>query len=200
MKKYYPDKSIATPVLYDQMIGGRLKKAYNLNAYKNTCAVRMSYALNRSGLKLGEAPSNDGSPTGGDGYKYWIRVSDLKPFLVNRFKGADEELRLDPIPTSLAGDIEAMKPLYFARRKKAQAWLDTKLAGRKGIVVFGVAGWGDATGHFTLWDGSELAYAEEHDNPDNNRYYFWLTVPGEDEDTGEKFLAQVVSVKFWELK
>jgi hypothetical protein len=58
MEKHYPASGVKTPVLYDQMIGGRFKDLYQHSAYKNTCAVRMSYALNRSGLKLGSANSN----------------------------------------------------------------------------------------------------------------------------------------------
>ena len=201
MEKHYPAKNITADVLYDQMIGGRFKGANNVPAYKNTCAVRMSYALNRSGLPLGVAPSNDGSPTGGDGFRYWIRVSDLAPFLIKQFKGADEELTLPMIPAALYTDVEAMKEPYIKRRRMAQAWLDTKLAGKKGIVVFTVGGWSGATGHFTLWDGVKktLAYANHYDNPETSSYYFWLTkyVPPED---GGPALVQASSVKFWELK
>jgi hypothetical protein len=201
MEKYYPAAAIKTPVLYDQMIGGRFSGLYNSAAYQNTCAVRMSYALNRSGLKLGPPPSAGGSIQGGDGYVYWIRVSDLKPYLVKQFKGADEELRLPVIPPTLLGDMGAMGALYKERVRLAKAWLDTTLANRKGIVVFEVSGWGDASGHFTLWNGSTrtLAYAESHDDPESNRYYFWLTSQTERSD-GKKILIQVVEVKFWELK
>lgn len=195
MERHYPDTKIKTPTLYDQMIGGRFSGLYKNEAYLNTCAVRMSYALNRSGLKLGPPPSAGGSIQGADGYMYWIRVSDLKPYLIKRFKGADEELRLPIIPASLVGDIEAMRPLYDERKRLAKTWLDSKLKNRNGIVVFEVSGWGDASGHFTLWNGTtkKLSYADGHDDPENNKYYFWLTDPG-------KRLIQVVEVKFWELK
>jgi hypothetical protein len=67
--------------------------------------------------------------------------------------------------------------------------------------VTDVSGWGDASGHFTLWNGvaKTLSYAEPHDDPENDLYYFWLTSMEERED-GTKFLVQVISVKFWELK
>lgn len=198
MERYYPASQIKTAVLYDEMIGGRFKGLYLNPAYQNTCAVRMSYALNRSGLKLSAPPSVGGSIVGGDGYLYWIRVSDLKPYLIKRFKGADEELLLPAIPMTLIADPDAMRAQYKDRVKVAKSWLDTKLVDRKGIVVFDVSGWGDASDHFTLWNGSTktLAYAEGHDNPENNNYYFWLTSQRE----GTKSLIQVVSIKFWELK
>jgi hypothetical protein len=201
MEKHYPGVGIKTPVLYDQMIGGRFNGLYKSAAYQNTCAVRMSYGLNRSGLKLGPPPSAGGSIQGEDGFVYWIRVSDLKPYLVKQFKGADEELRLPVIPTTLLGDMGAMGGLYKERVRPAKAWLDSRLGSRKGIVVFEVSGWGDASGHFTLWNGStkKLAYAEGHDDPESNLYYFWLTSQKERAD-GTKILIQVVDVKFWELK
>lgn len=201
METHYPTSMVKAPFLYDQMIGGGFKGLYKNAAYRNTCAVRMSYALNRSGLKLGTPPSPGGSITGGDGYIYWIRVSDLKPYLVQRFKGADEELQLPLIPASLINDLDTLTARFKERHKLANTWLDSKLAGRNGIVVFDVSGWSDASGHFTLWNGTsrKLAYAEAHDNPENNRYYFWLTDLAERPD-GRNFLIQVASVKFWELK
>jgi len=201
MSKHYPDKNVTTPVLYDVKIGGKFRRLYEHAAYQNTCAVRMSYALNRSGLKMGPAPSSGGSIQGGDNYLYWIRVTDLKAHLAKQFKGADEELTLSTIPASMIKDIPAMQGKYKERQRLAQAWLDSKLAGRNGIVVFNVTGWGDASGHFTLWDGKakSLAYATGHDNPADNTYYFWLTQLNERED-GEKRIIQVSSIRFWELK
>jgi hypothetical protein len=201
MERHYPASDISTVALYDQKLGGPFKNLHLDPAYENTCAVRMSYALNRSGLKLGAAPSKGGAVLAPDGFRYWIRVSDLKPYLIKQFKGADEELKLPAIPSSLIADSAAMTVQFKKRVAQAQAWLDTKLANRKGIVVFDVTGWGNATGHFTLWNGASktLAYAAPHDNPQDNFYYFWLTELREKKD-GSKYLIQVVSVKFWELK
>jgi len=198
MKKHYPDVSALTPDLYDTKIGGAFVKLYEKDGYANTCAVRMSFGLNRSGLKLPKAPSG-ASVQGGDGYVYWLRVSDLKAELSRRFKGADEELSLSIIPTSMLGDKEAMSKLFKTRVKEGQAFID-KLGTKSGIVAFEVTGWGDATGHFTLWDGSakKLAYATGHDQPGDNSYYFWLTRLIEAD--GKSHLVQVVKVKFWELK
>lgn len=200
MKKYYPAKSITTQILYDQMIGGTLKKLYDHKAYRNTCAVRMSYALNRSGLKLGNAPSDGGGQQGGDGYTYWIRVKDLRRYLEKRFKGADFELKLPVVPVALLSNMRDFDNKYRERVELAKKWMESHLRNRSGIVVFDVAGWGDASGHFTLWDCQTrtLAYAAPHDNPGNELYYFWLTDVRE--DLLETVNTQVTSVKFWELK
>ena len=70
MQKTYPGGEVGTPTVYDDMIGGRFKDLYKLPAYENSCAVRMSYALNRSGLTLARNPAKGGSVQGGDGYWY----------------------------------------------------------------------------------------------------------------------------------
>jgi hypothetical protein len=201
MKKHYPDKNVPTPELYDQKIGGNFKKIYLSKAYANTCAVRMSYALNRSGLKLGIAPSNNGNRVGGDGFNYWLRVQDVKGELMKRFKGTDEELVLKLAPKSVIGDQEALDAAYGERWEAAQDFIDNKLAGRNGIVVFETRGYLNATGHFTLWDGDakRIAYAPGHDDPDSAYYYFWLTTVVKPEDAPLTVL-QTAKVKFWELK
>lgn len=86
MEKHYPASDIAIETVYDQMIDGRFKNRYRFPAYKNTCPVRMSYVLNRNGLKLGVAPNNDGDTIAAKGYRYWIRASDPKPYVVRQFK------------------------------------------------------------------------------------------------------------------
>jgi hypothetical protein len=35
---------------------------------------------------------------------------------------------------------------------------EAELQGRKGIIIYEVSGWADATGHADLWDGSKCVY------------------------------------------
>ena len=199
MKAHYPSASVKTETLYVSMIGGNFVKLNKDPAYENSCAVRMSYALARSGMKLGVAPSKNGSSKGGDGHTYWIRVNDLIAELKHRFKGADAELSLPLIPKKLLDDATRRK-LIGERRELAHQLLDTKLNGKNGIVAFQVSGWGDAFGHFTLWDGAtkKLAYATHYDDPASDNYYFWMS------DYvnlfGAILLTQTVKIFFWELK
>ena len=69
---------------------------------------------------------------------YFYRVKDLKQFLVDRYGAADIK----------------------TKDKKG-------LLGKKGIICFDVDIWLDATGHFTLSDGTK-ALGGEHDSD----YYF----------------------------
>lgn len=163
----------------------------------------MSFALLRSGFNLARTADKEASKLGGDKKWYWLRVANLREEIFSRFKGYDAELKLETIDESLIDDFDAMRAGYVERRAKAEEFLRTKLAGKNGIIVFGVKGWGaDATGHFTLWDGAkmEIAYGPKHDDPELNTYYIWLTALQTDEDSKQRYLVQVEQIQFWELK
>lgn len=105
-------------------IGGRVK--FNIKdvkeeqKWKNTCAVRMSYILNYSGLKI----KNNGTNTvsGADKNWYYYRVDKLINFLELQW-GKPEIVKYPTVQN------------------------------RKGIILFQVSGWSNATGHATLFDG-----------------------------------------------
>lgn len=196
MKLHYPGNNVSIGFLYNGKIQGGLTNKDTDERYANTCAIRMSYALLRSGFAL---QANDGSILGGDKKWYWIRVTSLRAELVKRFKGFDAELKFDLLPRSAGSSQAKLKPVAVARRVKAQEFIDTHLKGKQGIVVFNVAGWKNASGHFTLWDGkkNELAYAPGHDDPRTDDYYFWLTTT---DALGLGELVHVTHIQFWELK
>lgn len=202
MVKHYPAVSVPIDQLYNSMIRGKFVGEEHNPTYENTCATRMSYALNRCGIRLGKTVDSGGTMVGGDGFNYWIRVEDVKAELMARFKGFDEELVLKAIPNSLVDDEEGRKKLFRERVATAQQFLDTRIAGKRGIVVFETRGYSNATGHFTLWDGinEKLAYAPDHDSPEDRFYYFWFADIRVDRRTGRRFFVQTVKVKFWELK
>lgn len=202
MQQHYPAKTVDTDKLYNVKIRGGFTGLHAEAYMENTCAVRMSYALLRSGFHLARTTDRRASMLGADKRWYWLRVANLREELYCRFKGFDAELKLDLIEESLADDIEAMRPLYDARKTKAEAFLNSELAGKNGIIVFGVNGWSNATGHFTLWDGTEMAIAfgNGHDDPSKNTYYPWLTDVITHPKTKVKSLVQVEQIQFWELK
>lgn len=158
--------------------------------WANTCATRMSYALNRSGIRLGKAYSPGGTVVGADRLNYWIRVRDLKRFLSERFKGADVDHTPIPIMTLTQASMNV-------RSQDAYDNMINKIKGKRGIIVFDVTGWKDASGHFTLWDGQNLVYVGpgDHNNPRSLEYYFWFYRPS---PSGNP--KQTVKTIFWELK
>lgn len=201
MHKHYPGKEIETEELYTK-IGNQFTGAHKLSWMVNTCAVRMSYALLRSGFHLSKTSDPAACKMGADKRWYWLRVADLRAELVSRFKGFDAELTFELLSSDLVDDEEALTVQFEARKAKAIEFFKTQLLSKNGIIVFKVAGWSNATGHFTLWDGTarKLAFARDHDDPQTRSFYPWLTTVGMNEKTKTKFLVQVEHIQFWELK
>lgn len=199
MQLHYPGKNVSRDFLYNGKIKGEFANQELTGYLRNTCATRMSYALLKSGFALHRTADPRSSKLGGDGKWYWIRVNELRDELARRFKGFDAELKFDLVPTNTPDLHPKFEQICAARKAKAQQFIDTKLAGKSGIVVFKVAGWKTASGHFTMWDGKkkELAFADGHDDPFMMEYYFWLTSTGV---VGLEPLEQVTHIQFWELK
>lgn len=200
MSKFYPASSVTTAVLYNDMIKGSFTGKQNAAWLENTCATRMSYALIRSGFQLAQTKDPKASMLGGDKKWYWIRVNDLRTELRLRFKGFDAELRFPELNVTLLTDKVAVARIKLERKVKAQKFLDSELNKKNGIIVFKVKGWGDASGHFTLWNCKTkgLAFAKGHDDPSTDAYYPWLTVV--DDLFGSVLVVQVTEIQFWELK
>jgi hypothetical protein len=97
------------------------------NNFANTCAIRVSRAFNYSGAPIKYIPPNL-TVSGSDGKWYIYRVKELIKFLNRSFGEPDVSV--------------INKPYQDAIR------------GKKGIIVFEVDGWDDASGHATLWDGN----------------------------------------------
>jgi hypothetical protein len=115
----------------------------------DTCAVRMSRALNLAGVQL---PSHDPALytlSGKDKRRYALRMQELKRWIARRF-GAPQ--------------ITSQRPVSRAA-----------FSGAKGIIAFDITfglnpdGRTRALGHLDLWDGS--AYTHQAEDP---RDYFGL--------------------------
>lgn len=110
-------------------IGGYVEKNINnpdpSQRWGNTCAVRMSYILNQSGVKIPRIAGQ--TVSGADKQQYFFRVVNLITFL-EKIRGKAEVVQHSP-----SGSGE--------------------LAGKKGIILFEVAGWSNAQGHATIFNG-----------------------------------------------
>lgn len=136
-----------------QIIGGYVAKNINNpdpnRRWDNTCAVRMSYILNCSGLSIPSIPGQTAS--GEDHHHYFFRVKNLIAFLEQQW-GKAEIVRY---PSSGGGP----------------------LAGKKGVILFEVSGWSNAQGHATLFDGhtcyDHCYFNEPEVNYHTDRANFW---------------------------
>lgn len=118
LMKNYPVGSVADVL---ELIGGKVKA----NNFQNTCAIRISRALNYSGHTL--PPLKGETVSGADGYQYIFRVTTMKRYLTSTFGKPDFSGQPNDAPQALVLT--------------------------KGIIAVDVSGWSDATGHVTLWNG-----------------------------------------------
>ena len=112
---------------------------------KNTCAIRISRVLNYSGFPI--PFEKDQTISGADKMWYYYRISKLRPFIESTFGKPD---------------LTFTKPYDM-----------TELSKYKGIMLFDVDIWRDATGHYTLWDGRECA--DKCHFSKSKAVYLWLS-------------------------
>ena len=135
---HYPAGKTAQEV--KAMIGGLVNSSW----IRNTCAIRMSHALNYSGqpipkgrlLKNGRFLS---TVTGADKLQYAYRLAELKQFLIEEYGPPTRSETAETV-----GTANVPKEPFL---------------GQRGVIVFDVRDFGDSTGHIDLWDGAD---AKEH--------------------------------------
>ena len=136
-KAAYPDYSTESATV-KQRIGGSV----NTSDVGNTCAVRMSRGLNYSGVPL--PPNFPGlTKRGADGKRYALRVADMRIWL----------------PKALG------KPDFDIKKPSGQKFDKSALAKMKGIIVFDIPTFSNATGHLDIWDGRHFSSESQPDHP-----------------------------------
>lgn len=135
LAKNYDTDSNVTSV--KKRIGGEVTQSWLGN---NTCVIRVSKALNYAGeafrVKRGHGME---VVKGADGFWYGFRVSEFKNYLHRTF-----------------GEAKVVKE----KGKKINV---NDFHNKRGIIGFDVENWTDATGHFSLWDGSKILYDGGHE-------------------------------------
>lgn len=145
--------------------------------------------------------------SGDKNLSYWLRVRDLSPYLSDHLGKPEIDYTLTylEMPEQYKKKT-SLTPTEWQQVKAKKQKLTTdqqeKIRNTKCIVVFDVSGWGDATGHFTLWDKAHLIYPGgiEHDTPGNNKYYFSMLYPVWNDRKKELTLVQTNRIRIWELK
>jgi RHS repeat-associated protein len=188
----YP--TTGTPKEMYNSVGGQVAKVYNDNAskgdnnpYANTCALRMSTALNKSGNDIDTDVKNSKGQKmytleGSDGKDYALRKSDIKDYMKGEYGKADISTK------STDKDFDSKV---------------SEIKGQKGVVVFDVTGWGDATGHVTIYDGKGSCghdcYFPDSDKikQENTQRQAWNTA---NPDAKQLPMIEVTGVSIWIAK
>lgn len=153
-----------------KLIGGPAEKEFKRDpdTYVNACALRLSYALNHGGMPIKDNKQLPGGTSlkGADGNIYYTGVYKVRDFLVLNWGNADKPYTLKVMSTK-----KQNRDLYDELTKFK----------KKGVVSMKVTGWTDASGHITLWTGSNFADGSNY-LIDNRKYVI------------------VTEFQFWELK
>ena len=124
LRQHYPDQD---PDTVKKTIGGRVDADW----ITNTCAIRMSRALNYSGIAIPHGVPNLHVISGADGKWYSYRMRELQHWLGTAFGPAD------------LVETDHLKRSDFA--------------GVSGIIAFDIQ-FDDASGHVDLWDGASYIH------------------------------------------
>lgn len=134
-------------------IGGKVKLNYDIGVFNNACATRISKSLNYSGemhkipfYKTIDTNGNDVVQVSSGGKKFWYiyRVKIINKYLKETY-----------------GQPKLVSPDNYQQ----------ELSGKKGIIIFEVSGWSDATGHADLWDGAGCVGSDYGDKA--SQIFFW---------------------------
>jgi hypothetical protein len=128
-------------------IGGKI----DLPWLTNTCVVRVSRAFNYSGQKIPKDFQGLETVEGGDGLRYAFRVDEFEYFMDKRFGNALIDVNKERFTDSIKDSLGRLK----------------------GVIMFRVAGWSDATGHMDLWNGEECATESYFDKA--NAIKLWVS-------------------------
>jgi hypothetical protein len=101
----------------------------------NTCAIRMSRALNYNDVPVPGNFAGLNTVKGGDGKRYAFRVRELHIWLAHALGAPD----------------------FDVKKKAGETFDQTTLSALKGIIGFDIH-FSDATGHFDLWDGTTFTH------------------------------------------
>lgn len=107
----------------------------------NTCAIRTTMGLNKAGWSPGDIGRTKWVAKG---KRYLIRVAEMEPFLTALLGRA--------YARGGAGVISSRTDDQGNTVYDAPA----EIKGKAGIIHFSECGWSDATGHFDVWDGTNV--------------------------------------------
>lgn len=148
--QHFPNKGAG--IVFTE-IGGKVKLNYDIGVFKNACAIRISKALNFSGdihkIPFYKTKNSDGKDviqvsSGGKKYWYIYRVKVMSQYLTETY-----------------GPPKIYQPSSYK----------SSIARKKGIIIYEVSGWSDATGHADLWNGSDSVGTDYGGKA--NRILFW---------------------------
>ncbi len=144
-------------------IGGKVKLNYEIGVFSNACATRISKVLNYSGEEhlIPYYTTRD---------KFGKKTTQVSSGQRHIGKQSAEEPKKWYI-FRLRILVKYLTETYGPPEEFSPAAYKDSLNRRKGIIIFEVKGWDDATGHADLWNGQECVRTDFGDQASN--ILFW---------------------------
>lgn len=159
--------------------GGQALREFNRdsNAYINTCAFRVNYALNYGGMPLENYISRNKTKRPHGFEKATILQGEDNH---NYLTGVNFMIKLFQLQEVWGDADEPYNPKIMQTEQNNINFYNNEFSkfNKNSIVAMIISGWSNATGHITLWDGEEKEFL------DNSNYliqsdcivkelYFW---------------------------
>lgn len=161
MESNYPKKADGTEMcgadVYN-LVGGQVLANMPGGGNPNACALRVSRALNYSGVVIPEIPGH--TFKGSDNKNYFLSAAKLYDFMIKTFT----------MPPNAAGSVE---PFSGAQGGTDGSNFPSLLSGKQGIYLMqaNYPGQFGATGHASIWNGSSCVH-NNCDGIDHDGAYF----------------------------
>jgi hypothetical protein len=134
------------PEQVKQLIGG----AVDADWIVNTCTIRISRALNYANAPITPMQGLN-TLRGADGKRYAYRVAEFTRYMLRKYG-----------KPSIKAELKPGEPV---------SKLINAVKGHRGLIIFVVKGWSDATGHADLWYKTTPKHAEYFDKASS--VYLW---------------------------
>jgi len=123
-----------TPDVVRKFIGGEV----NDSDISNTCTIRLSHAMNGSGVSIPKTWEKITNRRGKNGNFYIIRVVNFRTWMESQFG----------------------KPDLDFKKKPGDSFDRSAIKGYEGVIAFDI-GFTDATGHFDLWYQDKFSHEKD---------------------------------------
>ena len=171
-----------------EKVGGQALREFNRDSesYINTCAFKLSYALNYGGMPLKNYMSRQQITSRPIAFQnalilgdkannnYFMRVKEIRQFLQlkNVWGNADKPYN----------------PKTMTTKQENIDFYNNELSrfNKNGVVAMIISGWSNAGGHITLWSGEDKKFLDYDENLYNNYLLYGNAI--------------VTELYFWELK
>lgn len=171
-----------------EKVGGQALREFNRDSesYINTCAFKLSYALNYGGMPLNKYISRQQITSRPIAFQnalilgdkannnYFMRVKEIRQFLQlkNVWGNADKPYN----------------PKTMTTKQENIDFYNNELSrfNKNGVVAMIISGWSNAGGHITLWNGEDKKFLDYDENLYNNYLLYGNAI--------------VTELYFWELK